>query len=242
MLKDEKHSHKPEEIRARLAKGPETSYLREWVYGGIDGVVTTFAIVAGVSGASLSPAVVLILGLANLIGDGFSMAAGAYSSARTEVDNYERLQEVEKKHIKTDPEGEREEVRQIFSAKGFGGEELEKIVGIVAANKKIWVDIMMQEEYGLAGLRKTPMKTGLHTFGAFVLCGSMPLLPFVFNVPHAFGLALVLSSLTFFAIGSFKSRWSVYSWFRQGFQTMSIGLMAAGLAYVIGYGLKGLGL
>ncbi|MEZ5918809.1 MAG: VIT1/CCC1 transporter family protein [Alphaproteobacteria bacterium] len=71
-----------ESIAERLKEGPRALHLREWVYGGIDGVVTTFAIVAGVVGANLSPLIVVILGIANLVGDGFSMAAGAYSSAK----------------------------------------------------------------------------------------------------------------------------------------------------------------
>ena len=69
------HSHTEQAIRARLARGPRSNYLRDWIYGGIDGAVTTFAIVAGVAGADLSAAVVLVLGFANLLADGFAMAA-----------------------------------------------------------------------------------------------------------------------------------------------------------------------
>lgn len=238
----EPHSHEPDDIRHRLEKGPKESYLQEWVYGGIDGVVTTFAIVAGVSGASLSAVIIMILGLANLIGDGFSMAAGAYSAARTEVDNYERLRKIEDRQIDKDPEGEREEIRQIYNAKGFEGDDLENIVDTICADRENWIEIMMQEEYGLSSIQKSPFKTGAHTFAAFVLCGTMPLLPFLLKLPHAFGWALALSTLTFFAIGSFKSRWSVYRWWSQGLETMFVGLIAAGLSYIIGYGLKNIGL
>lgn len=236
------HSHRPEDIRHRLEKGPKENYLQEWVYGGIDGVVTTFAIVAGVSGASLSAVIIMILGVANLIGDGFSMAASAYSAARTEVDNYERLREIEDRQIDKDPEGEREEIRQIYKAKGFKGEELEHIVETICSDRENWIEIMMQEEYGLGKQQKSPVKTGLHTFMAFCVCGTMPLLPFLLKIPHAFGWALVLSSMTFFAIGSFKSRWSVYRWWSQGLETLAVGLVAAGLSYAIGYGLKNIGL
>ena len=104
------HQHTPEAIRARLSESPSSPYLKEWVYGGIDGVVTTFAVVAGVVGAGLSPIVIVILGLANLVGDGFSMAAGCYSGTKTDSDNYERLRAIEISHIERYPEGEREEV------------------------------------------------------------------------------------------------------------------------------------
>lgn len=238
----EDHSHDPEDIRARLDAGPQASYLKEWVYGGIDGVVTTFAIVAGVVGASLSPAIVVILGLANLIGDGFSMAAGAYSSSKTETDNYDRLRQVETSHIEKYPEGEKEEIRQIFAAKGFKGENLEHAVQTITADKNAWIDMMMAEEYGMTSSPHTPIKAALHTFLAFIICGAMPLLPYLLSFPDAFAYAVLFSALTFFAIGSIKGRWSISSTWYHGFETMAIGLTAAGLAFLIGYWLKGLGL
>src|SRR5688500_13819809 len=105
------HEHTTEAIRARLAEGPRPSYLRDWVYGGIDGSVTTFAVVTGVVGAHLSPTIIVILGIANLLGDGFSMAASNYLGTRTERQEAEALRAQEERHIQTDPDGEREEVR-----------------------------------------------------------------------------------------------------------------------------------
>lgn len=232
------HSHNPEDIAARLQSGPDVFHLKEWVYGGIDGVVTTFAIIAGVVGASLSPMIVVILGLANLIGDGFSMAAGAYSSAKAEEDNYYRLRDVEATHIEKYPEGEKEEIRQIFAAKGFEGEDLEKLVDTISSDKEHWIDVMMTEEYGLSAPLYAPIKAAMHTFMAFVVCGSMPLIPFVFGFPAASVTSLVLAAATFFAIGSLKSFWSVKSWWYEGLITMFIGLVAAGLAFGIGHGLS----
>ncbi len=92
------HGHEPHEIADRLRSGPSVSYLRDWVYGGIDGAVTTFAVVAGVLGANMSPRVILILGAANLLADGFSMAAANYSSTRTEIDEYEHIRQMEERH------------------------------------------------------------------------------------------------------------------------------------------------
>jgi hypothetical protein len=124
------HGHHPREIARRLEKGPRASYLRDWVYGGIDGTVTTFAIMAGVVGASLEARVVLILGACNLLADGLSMAAANYSSTKTEIDEYEQVRRMEERHVDLAPEGEREEVRQIFEAKGFEGEALESAVDL----------------------------------------------------------------------------------------------------------------
>ena len=89
------HEHTPRAIAERLAKGPKVNYLRDWVYGGIDGTVTTFAVVAGVVGANLSSSVVIILGLANLLADGFSMAAANYSGTKAEIDDYQRIRLME---------------------------------------------------------------------------------------------------------------------------------------------------
>jgi len=232
------HDHSPEAIRERLSRGPKIHYLREWVYGGIDGVVTTFAIVAAVIGAELPAMIVLIMGLANLIGDGFSMAAGAYSSAKAEEDNYNRLHDIEAGHIKKYPEGEKEEIRQIFASKGIEGEDLECMVRSVSGDKKYWIELMLQEEYGLSAPLHAPINVAIHTFIAFVVCGAMPLAPFLFAGERAPVLALVFSALTFFAIGSFKSLWSVKPWWREGAGTTVIGLTAAGLAFAIGYGLR----
>ena len=115
------HGHHPREIAKRLAQGPRVSYLRDWVYGGIDGTVTTFAVVAGVTGAALSTKALLILGVANLLADGFSMAAANFSGSKAEIEEYEQLRNMEERHVEIAPEGEREEVRQIFRAKGFEG-------------------------------------------------------------------------------------------------------------------------
>lgn len=242
MMIEEQHSHKPEEIKKRLSAGPKPNYLREWVYGGIDGVVTTFAIVAGVTGASLAPVIVVILGLANLIGDGFSMAAGAFSSARTDADIYEKLRRIENNHINKDPDGEKEEIRQIYAAKGFEGEDLERLVAIITDNRDVWIDVMMNEEYGITRELKSPLKIGGHTFAAFVVFGFIPLLPFFLRIEYAFTWALVMAAVTFFAIGSIKSRWAVHPWWRQGAETFFIGSVAAGLAFLIGYALQSLGL
>jgi VIT1/CCC1 family predicted Fe2+/Mn2+ transporter len=237
------HDHSPDAIANRLQKGPSAFYLKEWVYGGIDGVVTTFAIIAGVVGANLSPLIVLILGLANLIGDGFSMAAGAYSSTKAEEDNYIRLRKIEENHIEKYPEGEREETRQIFAAKGFKGEELEQLVATISKDKDYWIEVMMTEEYGVSKPTQSPIGAAFHTFMAFVICGAMPLWPYlpVFGTfqsqPY---ISLALAALTFFCIGSFKSLWSVKSWWRQGFETTLIGLTAAGLAFAIGFLLRDL--
>lgn len=233
------HDHTVEAIQARLAS-VRHNYIRDWIYGGIDGAVTTFAIVSGVAGAALSPLIVLILGFANLIADGFSMAASNYLGTRAEQDDYRRLEKIEYRHIEQYPEGEREEIRQIYREKGFEGEELEKAVNLITADKDRWVRTMLSEEYGLPGEVRSPVTAAFSTFAAFLICGLIPLLPYLFTTEKAFLFSSVFTGVTFFAIGSVKARWSTSSWFRSGAETFIVGALAAILAYTIGVLLKGI--
>ena len=152
------HGHHPGEIAERLEKGPKASYLRDLVYGGIDGTVTTFAIMAGVVGADLSAGVVIVLGIANLLADGFSMAAANYSSTKTEIEEYEQIRRMEERHVDLAPEGEREEIRQIFRAKGFEGEALDSAVEVITEHRELWIDTMMTEEHGMPPVNRSPVR------------------------------------------------------------------------------------
>src|SRR6476620_10908587 len=138
-MKPMEHEHSVEAIKERLASGPPQNYLRDWIYGGIDGAVTTLAVVSGVAGAQLSPWIILALGFANLFADGFSMAASNYLGTKAEHDDLHRLEAVEYRHIDTFPEGEKEEVREIFRQKGFTGEDLPRIVQLITADRRRWV-------------------------------------------------------------------------------------------------------
>lgn len=238
-IHDIRRAHSPDAIAERLQKGPQANYLRDWVFGGIDGAVTTFAIVAGVAGASLSTNIILILGAANLLADGFSMAAGNYSGVKAERDDYERLRRMELRHIAVAPEGEREEVRQIFAAKGFEGEDLERAVDVITSCQERWVKVMLEEEHGAPKVERSPLKAGMVTFAAFFVCGAVPLLPFLFGgADNAMTIATVMTGLAFFGIGAMKSKWSTARWWLSGLETFAIGMIAAGAAYGVGALLK----
>jgi VIT1/CCC1 family predicted Fe2+/Mn2+ transporter len=228
------HEHTPEAINARLSRGNRVNYLRDFIYGGIDGAVTTFAVVAGTLGANLPSRVVLILGSANLVADGFSMAASNFLGTRAEREDYERIRQVELRHIEQFPDGEREEVRQIYAAKGFDGEELERVTELITADKSRWVETMLTEEYGLPAAIRSTWAASACTFAAFVICGLIPLLPFMVAGADAFALSAAVTGGVFFAIGSLKSMWSTTTWWRSGVLTFAIGAAAAGLAYLAG--------
>jgi VIT1/CCC1 family predicted Fe2+/Mn2+ transporter len=234
------HEHTREAIRKRFALGPRQSYLRDWVYGGIDGTVTTFAIVSGVVGARLSPQVILILGGASLIADGFAMAAANYLATRAEHEEFRHAEAVEHRHIDTFPEGERDEVREILLGIGISGELLDRVVEAVTADRDQWVRMMIRDEYGLPAAVRSPWRAAVATFSAFLVCGFVPLVPFVAGAASAFWTAAAITSLMFVVIGALKSRWSVRPWWMSGLETLIIGGGAAVVAYAIGAWLRGI--
>ena len=234
MLAGMEHDHTSEAIEKRLAAGPRQNYLRDWIYGGIDGSVTTLAVVSGVVGAELSPWIILIMGFANLFADGFSMAASNFLGTRAEYEDLKRIEAIENRHIDLAPEGEREEVRQIFLNKGFVGEDLTRIVDLITADRTRWVRTMLTEEYGLPRKVRSPWIAAVATFSAFIVCGVVPLLPYILGLNNPVGLSMMMTGGVFFTIGSVKSRWSTASWWSSGLSTLAVGTIAAGLAYAAG--------
>ncbi|MGA9410769.1 MAG: VIT1/CCC1 transporter family protein [Roseobacter sp.] len=230
----EEHSHTPAGIKARLTGTSRFFYLRDLVYGGIDGAVTTFAIVAGVQGAGLATSVILILGAANIVADGFSMAAGNYSATKADLDDRKRIIEVEKRHIRDHRSGELEELRQILEIRGLSGQTLQDATNLIAKDTEKWIGFMLTDEYGLSTEEPRPFRAALATFIAFLLAGSIPLLPFVFALDTAFNVSIIATAVTFFLIGTAKSRWSSAKWWYSGLETLLIGSTAASVAYLIG--------
>ncbi len=228
------HGHSRQEIARRLAQAARPGHLRDVVYGAIDGAVTTFAIVAGVQGAGLSPTIILTLGSANILADGFSMAASNYSGTKAELDDIARIRAVEERHIDEYPEGEREEIRQILHGKGLEGPVLENAVTAISGNRAAWIDLMLTDEYGFGLKVPAPLRAALATFGAFLAAGIVPLLPFALGQSAAFEVSILLTATVFFTIGALKSHWSLSPWWRSGAETLLIGGLAATIAYVVG--------
>lgn len=241
-----KNSHTPKAIQQRLKNGPSDSYLKDFIYGAIDGTVTTFAIVSGVVGAELSSGVILILGFANLLADGFSMAVSNYLGTKAEEELKEKAREEESKHIKIFPEGEKEEIRQIFIQKGFKGVQLENAVNTITSDINRWIDTMLVEELGYSLNKQNALKAGFVTFVAFFFVGLIPLLTFIANwfspglFEKPFLVSIYLTGVAFYLIGALKSRFVIKSWYLSGFETLFIGGAAAIIAYFVAVGLKNL--
>jgi VIT1/CCC1 family predicted Fe2+/Mn2+ transporter len=237
--------HTPEAIRYRLDGDSRPSHMRDVVFAAIDGTVTTFAVAAGATGADLEGGVVLVLGLANLLADGFSMAVGNYLGTQSELHHYEMLRRTEERHVDEVPEGEREEVRQIYAAKGFAGDDLDRAVEIITADRERWIDTMMREEHGVPDALPAPLRAAMLTLLAFISVGVIPLLPFVVDAVDASAvsrpilLSAVLTGLAFAGTGWWKGRAVEISQRRSVTETLALGGAAALIAFLVGLALRG---
>ena len=144
-----------------MAQNSRYNWLADFVYGGIDGTITTFAVVAGVEGAKLSIPVILILGFANLFGDGFSMATGKYLSDKASLEQFEKIRQIEFRHLKERTEHERQEVVEILQGYGIHGETLTQATAQITANPEAWVDLMMRNEFNMTQENIDPRKGAL---------------------------------------------------------------------------------
>ena len=222
------------------------NWLPDFVYGGIDGAVTTFAVVAGVVGAGLSTPIILILGFANLLGDGFSMATGKYLSDKAELDRMRFLRRIEERSIIEKPHEEKREVGEILKTFGFTGTELKRAKKVITQNPKAWVDLMMNHELNIIEENIEPVKGALATFSAFIFIGLIPLVGYVLQRFIAidekylfFGTSCATIAALFF-VGAIKSRFSDKSWVVTGTETAIVGGFAASIAYFVGFFLKNL--
>ncbi|USN53087.1 MAG: VIT1/CCC1 transporter family protein [Candidatus Nomurabacteria bacterium] len=226
--------HQVEDVFHQRATG---RYLADIVFGASDGLVTTFAVVAGAAGADLAATVIIIIGAANLLGDGLSMGLGNYLGKRSEGEYEKKQHEKENWEIDNFPEIEQHEIKEIFAHWGFQGQALDNAVATVCSNREIWIEIMMKEELGIfKDDDYHPAKHGLATFIAFALAGFVPLLPFLFGYAgmFAFTASMVLTGLTMFFTGAFRSKISTITFWKGGLEMLAVGAIASGSAYLIG--------
>lgn len=218
----------------------DKAYLSEFVYGGIDGAITTFAVVAGAAGAEAALHWVLIFGFANLLADGFSMSVGNYFSVKSEQETYEKHVQIEYWEIEHLKEQEIEEVREIYRAKGFEGELLEQVVQVITGNKQVWVDTMMKEELEMIKEDRTAVKTALATFLSFNIIGLIPLLAYVFALfvdvdsGVLFPVSCVGTGIALLIVGYLRGEVTGAGKLKSMMQVVLLGGLAACFAYFVG--------
>ena len=227
--------------------GAGSQYLGEMVYGGLDGIITTFAVVSGVAGAQLGTPVILILGLANLLADGFSMATGAYLSTKSEHEYYRKEWEREAWEVEHFPDGELAELREVYVKRGYTEDEARQLVDIQSREPNRWVKAMKIDELGMMRDESNPLINGLVTFASFVIAGAVPLvvylvgLAFPISPKMAFPISIASSGLALFALGATKVLVTKLNPIRSGLEMLIVGGLAASVAYIVGALLKGIG-
>jgi len=215
-----------------------SGYIKDLVYGANDGIITTFAVVAGSVGANLDPKVVIILGLANLFADGFSMGASNYLGQKSENDLYREEEKREYREVKDYPEVEYREVKDIFIDKGYSNEDAEDLTHKISKNKVFWVDFMMKYELDMSdGTHGEEWKSATATIVAFILAGSLPLLSFFFikDISLMFEYSIVATAVALFVVGAMRRFITRKSWIISGLEMLLVGGIAAGVSYGVGY-------
>ncbi|WP_111684008.1 VIT1/CCC1 transporter family protein [Winogradskyella tangerina] len=221
------------------------AYLGEFVYGGIDGAVTTFAVVCGAVGAGLDNTVIIILGFANLLADGFAMSVGAYLSSKSVKDNYYKHRAMQLIEIENAPEMAREQIEIIYKNKGFEGAILQEVVDKIITDKEQWVDVLMKDKLMMTEETKSPFTMGLVTYISFILIGLIPLLIYVWDYFSAFTGNLflwtsILTSIAFIVIGFLKTYVTETSKLKGILETLILGALAATVSYFVGDVLEGI--
>src|SRR3989442_10622400 len=214
----------------------KTNSLRDVILGGQDGLVNILGIILGVIAGGGSNAVLLAAGFAAAITESISMGAVGYTSAVSQRDYYEAERQRELAEIETMPEAERQEIREIYVAKGFSGDLLERVVDTITANRDSWLATMMDEELHLQPVQTADIFRSAFVITIATLIGHLiPLLPFVWLArTPALVLAIVLSALVLFGVGVYSAVTLVGDWRKSGPKMVVIGLGAAGIGFLIG--------
>ncbi len=235
------------EFREHLATehnlGRGSEFLREIVYGGHDGVITTFAVVAGFTGAKaaglaeVGAIAVVLFGLANLFADATSMALGAFLSARSQADIYHSARAKELNEIHTRPELERAELVEILSTKGVPPDDIAAFAELYGRNPELLADFMMQNEMGMADPEDgSPARDALATFVSFLFFGAIPLLPYFLRDPDpaTFRLSVLSTFAALTMIGLLRWRVTAETITRCVGETVAVGGICAVIAYAVG--------
>jgi len=215
--------------------------LRDTVYAAHDGIITTFAVVAGVVGADLSAGIVLVLGIANLIADGISMGAGNFLGLRSEQAFITNELKIKEEEIKKNPERERAKIRAAYREKGFEGDVLERIVHTLCEDKERWAHAMLHETLDLSHPENIrPLRNASFTFSSFLLAGAVPLIAYF--VPQfgdiRFGASIIFTAAALLSVGALRTIVMRGNVLRNALEILFVGSLAGMAAYAIGFALR----
>jgi VIT1/CCC1 family predicted Fe2+/Mn2+ transporter len=218
--------------------------MRDFVFGFGDGVNTSLGLAAGVGGAAVSSDLIILAALVAMFTGAKAMAVQNYLAVKSQRELLTSEINRENWEIENKPEDERKEIEDIYKAKGFAGKDLEMIVDKITSDKKVWLDTMLTEELNLnLEILGNPIKSALRMFGAFLVGGILPIIPFFFSsgVTPLF-IAIGISLTASFIVGAVKSRMANTSLIKGGIEMAGLGTGIALIGYGIGSELASIGI
>ncbi len=222
----------------------ESSAVRDFVFGFGDGVNTSLGIAAGVGGADASSNIIILAALVAMFTGAKAMAVQNYLAVKSHRELLKSEIDREIWEIDNKPEDERQEIEEIYKAKGFSGKDLEMIVNKITSDKKVWLDTMLNEELNLnLEIAGHPLKSALRMFGSFLVGGILPIIPFFFAEGYApLFIAIGISLSTSFIVGAIKSKMAQTSIIKGGIEMAGLGTGIALIGFGIGTELVNIGI
>jgi VIT1/CCC1 family predicted Fe2+/Mn2+ transporter len=229
-----------------LHGGDVSEYIQSIVFGGLDGIITTFAVlVAAVSGRNLSYGTILIITFANLLGDAIGMGVGDFISSKAEDDAATAERKREQWEIENIPEDEKREMMEIYTSKGYTQPQAKELVDILFPHKEAFLDTMMIQELGIMpdGDGPSAWKSALITFTSFIVLGGIPALSYLFSGSYnkvaafdgVFAASVVLFAVTLFTLGAFRGRITGKRWYLTGLTMLLNGGFTSVIAFIFGF-------
>jgi len=222
----------------------ETSSMRDFVFGFGDGVNTSLGLAAGVGGAAVSSDLIILATLVAMFTGAKAMAVQNYLAVKSQRELLTSEINRENWEIENKPEDERKEIEDIYKAKGFTGKDLEMIVDKITSDKKVWLDTMLTEELNLnLEILGHPIKSAFRMFGAFLVGGILPIIPFFFSSGFTpLFIAIGISLTASFVVGAVKSRMANTSLIKGGIEMAGLGTGIALIGYGVGSELASIGI
>jgi VIT1/CCC1 family predicted Fe2+/Mn2+ transporter len=234
-LSDSPHPHPSRYTRERWHRASQGESLRNFVFGTSDGLITVLAFVAGVSASLAQRKLVLLAGLSEMFAGALSMGLGAFLGARAERDLYHRERAREIQEVHEVPHLERDELRQIYGKKGFEGAELERVVDVLTANTRRWVDVMMAEELGLTRPHSSASQAGVVVGLSYMVAAAVPLLPYLLlPIQTALLASILFTGVVLVAVGIGKARFTNRPPLRGAVETLLAGWAGTAVCWSIG--------
>lgn len=209
-------------------------WLRPAVFGASDGLVSNFALIAGVTGGSGDSETVLLAGLAGLAAGAFSMAAGEYVSVRSQAEQALAEIDTERREIARNPRGEEFELAQMYVSKGLDPDLARQVARQLSVDPDTALDVHVREELGLdVGQLPSATLAAGSSFAAFAVGALLPVLPYLFGAT-TLGPAVVLTLFGLFLCGAFVTRLTPRPWWYGGGRQVLVGAVAAAVTYGFG--------